>query len=127
MTLFSQPAGYNVGQFPRTEERLNRPSKKKFTTASRTIQALLVGPLLLLGGAVSGLPVNTPVSPGASPEAQAVLTFFSDIYGKKIIAGQHDGWRVTNGLSAELNYITNTTGKLPALLEMDLGVLTPLR
>ncbi len=68
---------------------------------------------------------GTPVTPGASPEAQSLLTFFSDIYGKKIISGQQDGWRrTTNGLSAELNYITNTTGKLPALLASDLGGFT---
>jgi len=64
---------------------------------------------------------DTPVTPDASPEAQALLNFFGDIYGKKVIAGQHDGWQMTNGLSLELNYLTNTTGKLPALLEMDLS------
>lgn len=93
----------------------------------RLIQAFLILPWLLLGPEVFGFPANTPVTPGASPEAQSVLTFFADIYGKKVVAGQHDGWRLTNGLSAELNYITNTTGKLPALLEMDLGGLTPDR
>src|SRR6185312_4390642 len=56
---------------------------------------------------------DTPVTPGASPEARALLAFITDIYGKKIIAGQQDGWRQTNGLSQELNYITNTAGKLP--------------
>jgi mannan endo-1,4-beta-mannosidase len=72
---------------------------------------------------------DTPVTPGASPEAQSLLAFFTDTYGKKIISGQQDGWRHTNGLSIELNYITNTTGKLPALLAMDLSGYTakPLR
>lgn len=72
---------------------------------------------------------DTPVTPGASPEAQSLLAFFTDTYGKKIISGQQDGWRQTNGLSFELNYITNTTGKLPALLAMDLSGYTakPLR
>lgn len=64
------------------------------------------------------------MTPGASPEAQSLLTFFADTYGKKIISGQQDGWRRTNGLSAELNYITNTTGKLPALLALDLSGYT---
>ena len=67
---------------------------------------------------------DTPVTPNASPEAQALLTFFSNIYGKKIISGQQDGWRQTNGLSFELDYITNTTGKLPALLAMDVAGYT---
>jgi mannan endo-1,4-beta-mannosidase len=66
----------------------------------------------------------TPVTPGASGEAQGLLNYFTEIYGKQVIAGQHDGWRLTNGLSEELHYITNTTGKLPALLEMDLGGYT---
>jgi hypothetical protein len=72
---------------------------------------------------------DTPVTPGASPEAQSLLAFFTDTYGKKIISGQQDGWWQTNGLSLELNYITNTTGKLPALLAMDLSGYTakPLR
>jgi len=67
---------------------------------------------------------DTPITPGASPEVQSLLTYFSDIYGKKIISGQQDGrWR-TNGMSRELNYIANTTGKLPALLALDLSPYT---
>ncbi len=67
---------------------------------------------------------DTPVTPGSSPETQALLNFFADIYGKKIVAGQHDGWRFTNGLSEELSYIEKTTGKLPAILEMDVSGCT---
>ena len=74
--------------------------------------------------AATALSANSPVTPQASPESQALLNFFSDVYGKKVIAGQHDGWRFTNGLSEELNYITNTTGKLPAFLEMDVSGYT---
>jgi mannan endo-1,4-beta-mannosidase len=62
---------------------------------------------------------DTPVTPGASPEAQSLLAYFSDIYGKKILSGQQEGWGVTNELGFELAYITNTTGKLPALLALD--------
>ncbi|MEI9865974.1 MAG: glycosyl hydrolase [Limisphaerales bacterium] len=76
-------------------------------------------PWLFLAPAAFGFEADTPVTPEASHEAQSLLTFFSDIYGKKIISGQQDGWRRTNGLSLELNYINNTTGKLPALLAMD--------
>ncbi len=85
---------------------------------------LLAVPLLLLAQTVHAFESDTPVTPAASHETQSLLAFFSDIYGKKIISGQHDGWRMTNGLSEELNYITNTTAKLPALLEMDLGGYT---
>ena len=63
---------------------------------------------------------DTPVTPNASPEAQALLAYFSDIYEKKIISGQQEGRRGTNDFCFELNYLTNTTGKLPALLAMDL-------
>lgn len=80
--------------------------------------------MLLLAPDVFAFEANTPVTPGASAEARALMNFFADIYKKNILAGQHDGWRMTNGLSEELNYITNTTGKLPALLEFDLGEFT---
>jgi mannan endo-1,4-beta-mannosidase len=68
-------------------------------------------------GKASG--VDTPVTPGASPEVQSLLAYFSDIYGKKILSGQQEGRRGTNDLGFELTYITNTTGKLPALLGLD--------
>lgn len=67
---------------------------------------------------------DTPVTPGASPAAQSLLAFLTDTYGKKVISGQQNGWLQTNGLSLELNYITNTTGKLPALLALDLSGYT---
>lgn len=79
---------------------------------------------LALAGALAQTAVargaDTPVTPNASPEAQSLLAWFSDIYGKKIISGQQEGRRGTNDLCFELNYLTNTTGKLPALLAMDL-------
>ena len=67
---------------------------------------------------------DAPVTPNASPQVQSLLAYFSDIYGKKIISGQQEGWRGTNDLCFELNYLTNTTGKLPALLAMDLSGYT---
>lgn len=81
---------------------------------------------ILLSGSqvIQAFEAETPVTPGSSKEARALLNYFASIYGKKVIAGQHDGWRFTNGLSEELNYITNTTGKLPALLEMDVSGYT---
>ena len=99
---------------------MNRPQLNKISA----LKLFLAASLLLLAPAVHGLEADTPVTPAASREAQALLAFFSDTYGKKIISGQQDGWRRTNGLSAELNYITKTTGKLPALLAMDVGGYT---
>jgi len=47
---------------------------------------------LLLALALMGTPaavgVDTPVTPNASPEVQALMAYFSDIYGKKILSGQ---------------------------------------
>ncbi len=86
------------------------------------ISAALV--LIFLAGLAFAFEADTPVTPHAAKEAQVLMTFFADIYGKKIISGQQDGWRFTNGLSGELHYITNTTGKLPALLAMDVAGCT---
>jgi hypothetical protein len=85
---------------------------------------LFIVPILLLAQIGRGFEADPPVTPGASREAQSLLAFFDDTYGRKIISGQQDGWWRTNGLSRELNYITNTTGKLPALLAMDLSSYT---
>jgi mannan endo-1,4-beta-mannosidase len=83
---------------------------------------------LLLVLAAMGVSVafgfETAVTPNASPEAQSLLAYFSDIYGKKILSGQQEGWRGTNELGFELAYITNTTGKLPAVLGLDLAGVT---
>src|ERR1017187_9868472 len=102
----------------------NGPQLKWLAGTARTMTVFLIVPLLFLAPVVFGFAADTPVTPGASREAQALLAFFADTYGKKIIAGQHDGWRLTNGLSHELNYIQETTGKLPALLEMDVSGCT---
>ena len=75
--------------------------------------------------ALSG--ADTPVTPNPSPEAQSLLAYFSDIYGKKILSGQQDGWRGTNEGSFELNYIKTATGKLPVLLGLDLSPYTRVR
>jgi len=83
------------------------------------IRLCVAAALILSAQTALGFVADTPVTPGASPETQSLLAYFSSIYGTKIISGQQDGWRRTNALSEELNYITNTTGKLPALLAMD--------
>jgi hypothetical protein len=89
------------------------------------LKAAIFAALFFFARAIFAFEADTPVTPNSSREAQSLLTFFADIYGKKIISGQQDGWRRgSNNLSAELNYITNTTGKLPALLAMDIGGVT---
>jgi hypothetical protein len=96
--------------------------KLHFDRLKAGIFALLI--FFALAQSAVAFEADTPVTPGASIETRTLLTFFSDIYGKKIISGQQDGWRQTNGLSQELEYITNTTGKLPALLSMDVASYT---
>ena len=88
----------------------------------RLLLRLMLG--LVAGPAAAATGADTPVTPNASREAQGLLAWFSDIYGKQIISGQQEGRRGTNGLCFELNYLTNTTGKLPALLAMDLIAYT---
>jgi mannan endo-1,4-beta-mannosidase len=84
---------------------------------NRTVLGLLLA-MMLAAGTARG--ADTPITPDASPEAQSLMAYFSAIYGSKIISGQQEGRRGTNDLCFELNYLTNTTGKLPALLAMDL-------
>jgi len=79
---------------------------------------------LALMGRPAAVGVDTPVTPNASPEVRSLLTYFSDIYGKKILSGQQEGWRGANALGFELAHITNTTGKLPAVLGLDLAGVT---
>jgi hypothetical protein len=102
---------------------------KHFLNFLRAQEIFVVLTLSFSTAKIFAFSADTPVTPNASPEAQSLLSFFADTYGKKIISGQQDGWQRTNGLSAELNYITNATGKLPALLAMDLSGYTakPLR
>jgi hypothetical protein len=85
---------------------------------NRAVLGLALAGALTQAGVARG--ADTPVTPNASPEAQSLLAYFSDIYGKKIISGQQEGRRGTNELCFELSYLTNNTGKLPALLAMDL-------
>jgi mannan endo-1,4-beta-mannosidase len=79
---------------------------------------------LALVGAPAAFGLDTPVTPNVSPEVQSLMGYFSDIYGKHILSGQQEGWRGTNALGFELAHITNTTGKLPAVLGLDLSGVT---
>jgi hypothetical protein len=62
---------------------------------------------------------DTPVTPHASPEAQALLSYLHDVSGKRMLAGQQEGRRGTNELGFELRHIQQHTGKLPAILGLD--------
>jgi hypothetical protein len=88
---------------------------------SKTLCAILAAALMVQ---LPALAVDTLVTPNASPEARSLFAYFSNIYGKKIISGQQEGWRGTNEFSFELNYIKNATGKLPALLALDFSSYT---
>jgi mannan endo-1,4-beta-mannosidase len=84
--------------------------------------------ILNIAGIALAFTVDTPVTQNASPEAQSLIAFLSDIYGKKTLSGQQEGWRLPNELSFELNYIQTNTGKLPAILGLDFsGVTMPER
>ncbi|HET7625960.1 MAG TPA: glycosyl hydrolase [Verrucomicrobiae bacterium] len=84
-----------------------------------------IGALIFtLAGTPAVFSANTLVTPNASPEACSLFSFFNDTYGKKVISGQQDGWRGTNRFSFELDYIKKMTGKLPALIGMDLSGYT---
>ncbi|HEU5122992.1 MAG TPA: glycosyl hydrolase [Verrucomicrobiae bacterium] len=84
----------------------------------------IVAVACLIGKSAFGFVADTPVSPDASPETQSLLTFLSDIYGRKTLSGQQEGWRGTNEFGFELNYIRTNTGKLPAILGLDLMPVT---
>jgi hypothetical protein len=67
---------------------MNCPYLKMVSETARALKCFIAAPLLFLAPPAFGLEAATPVTPGAS-----LLTFFADIYGKKIISGQQDGWR----------------------------------
>lgn len=105
--------------------QLNRPARlttHNFRWWPGRFGILALACSLALAGTVRA--IDTPVTPGASPEVKSLLAYFSDIYGKRILSGQQEGRRGTNELGYELNYIRNTTGKLPALLSLDFSSCT---
>ncbi|MFO1514357.1 MAG: glycosyl hydrolase [Verrucomicrobiota bacterium] len=77
--------------------------------------------MVVVLGTSAARAVDTLVTPGAATEAQSLLAYFSDIYGKNILSGQHEGWRGANELGADLNHIKTHTGKLPAVLSIDVA------
>ncbi len=73
--------------------------------------------------AVAGV-ADTPVTPHPSAESQALLAYLAEVYGRKTLSGQQEGWRGTNDIGFELNYLERATGKLPAILGLDLSSYT---
>jgi hypothetical protein len=78
--------------------------------------------LTLLLAAVRVL-ADTPVTPNASPEAQALLAYLHSVSGQKMLSGQQEGWRGTNELGFELRHIRQHTGKLPAILGLEAAAM----
>lgn len=59
---------------------------------------------------------NAPINPNASPKTVRIMSYLSEIYGKKTLTGQ----RVTNGTNAEIAAIYKETGRLPVIRTGDL-------
>ncbi|MFC1637061.1 glycosyl hydrolase [Planctomycetota bacterium] len=61
-----------------------------------------------------------PVTQQASDEARKVLSFLKSIQGKRMLAGHHVMYGRTK--DRDLNFIIETTGKYPALIEFEGGI-----
>jgi len=64
-------------------DQINCQKLKLFSETARAMKVFLAMPLLFLAQIIFGFEADTPVTPGASREAQSLLTFFADSYGKK--------------------------------------------
>ena len=62
---------------------MNHPSPGYLPNLSALKRFSVVAMLLGFAGNLFGFAPDTPVTPGASPEVQSLLAFFTDIYGKK--------------------------------------------
>lgn len=67
---------------------------------------------------------KTLVNPNASKEAQALMSFLVDQYGKFIISGQQE---YPNSQLVDVKYIVEHTGRTPAILGLDFIDNTPSR
>jgi mannan endo-1,4-beta-mannosidase len=99
-----------------TENMTNQPCSLR-----RAGQVLSLVMVVVLGISEAARAVDALVTPGASAEAQSLLPYFADIYGKNILSGQHEGWHGANELGSDLNHIKTQTGKLPAVLSIDVA------
>jgi mannan endo-1,4-beta-mannosidase len=94
---------------------------RNVTLAACRIAAAAMALVFSVAGDATALPADSPVTPNASPEARSLLAYLSDVYGRKILSGQHESWRGTNDLGFELQRIQEASGKLPAILSLDLA------
>jgi hypothetical protein len=67
---------------------------------------------------------ETPVTPDASSRTRALLAYFGDIYGKRMLSGQQDSAVWKDQPQWEFEYIQKTTGKLPAIRAFEMAPYT---
>ena len=58
-------------------------------------------------------------NPDSTAETQAVYDYINEIYKTKIISGQQESTWMQGGADYEMNYISDVTGKLPAIRGLD--------
>ena len=110
------------------------PAAASGARLTRTLLALLVVSVFTTSGTIhyqtpmlgrmaaefaASAAADTPVTPNAAPEAQALLACLHEFSGKKMLSGQQEGWRGTNEFGFELRHIQQHTGKLPAILGLE--------
>lgn len=76
----------------------------------------MIGALPAYGRTV---PPRTLSNPKASREAVRLYRYLWSIYGKRTLTGQQESTWTARGPRAELNFLQETTGKLPAILGLD--------
>lgn len=81
---------------------------------------LLISPTLVPGAPAT---IDPPVSPNATPEVRALLTYLNGLSGNHILAGQQEDVSVpswhTYGDNVEMDYLLRTTGRLPVIRGYD--------
>ncbi len=107
--------------FTRLATETKRAALRRLAPAKRPAVVGMVALVLSVVVAAPARSADTPVTPNASPEARSLLAYLSDVYGKKVLSGQHESWRGTNELGFELRCIQEASGKLPAILSLDLS------
>ncbi|MFO1478015.1 MAG: glycosyl hydrolase [Verrucomicrobiota bacterium] len=85
------------------------------------LRTLILG-LVFTFFAATDIPAVAPVTPGAAPEAVALLEFISSLSGKHILTGQHN---FPNTKDASTVRVTEIYGKEPALFGQDFGFAAP--
>lgn len=81
------------------------------------ISVFLIGLMVPMGLTAAQMPVG-PVTPGATPEARALLKLLYEISGKYILTGQHN---YPNIRDRNTQFAANYIGKTPAVFSTDFG------